>query len=322
MGPQQKRSHDEAEPSLLEGIKALIFDIEGTTTPVSFVKNELFPYIKENIESYLTNGYEDEETAKDVALLRDESKKDKEAGVKGVVVIPVATDSNKAEVIEACVANVKWQMDQDRKGTALKQLQGHMWREAYNEGKVMGELYEDVAPVLQQLAEEDFLLYIYSSGSVESQKLLFANSTDGDLTEILNGFFDTTIGSKTESESYKKITEEIGVEASEILFLTDNVEEAKAATQAGLTALIVDREENDLPEEARKNYRVINSFNELFDDEEDEEEYKRLTTGDNGEFEEEEEDLGEEEGEGDDDDLEEGEEEDEGEGEEEEGDDE
>lgn len=302
MEGQQKRTIDEAEPSLLEGVKALIVDIEGTTTPIGFVKETLFPYAEENVESFLTKRYDDEETQQDIKALQELAAKEKADGVEGVVEIP--KEGSKEDIIKAVVDNVKWQMDEDRKTTALKQLQGHIWREGYKTGQIKAELFEDVGPALQQIVEEGVNVYVYSSGSVEAQKLLFGNTEEGDLLELFTDFFDTTIGNKKDSGSYKKIVEKIGVSPEEILFLTDTPEEATAASKAGLRSALVARDGNEeLTEEHFQNFLVIESFGELFGDDDDED-YKRLEGEDNGEVDDEDEDeddLGEEEEEPEDD---------------------
>lgn len=286
----------------MEGVKALIVDIEGTTTPIGFVKETLFPYAEENVESFLTKRYDDEETQQDIKALQELAAKDKADGVEGVVEIP--KEGSKEDIIKAVVDNVKWQMDEDRKTTALKQLQGHIWREGYKTGQIKAELFEDVGPALQQIVEEGVNVYVYSSGSVEAQKLLFGNTEEGDLLELFTDFFDTTIGNKKDSGSYKKIVEKIGVSPEEILFLTDTPEEATAASKAGLRSALVARDGNEeLTEEHFQNFLVIESFGELFGDDDDED-YKRLEGEDNGEVDDEDEDeddLGEEEEEPEDD---------------------
>lgn len=296
MNAQQKRTAEEAD-SLLEGVNAILVDIEGTTTPIDFVKETLFPYVTENIETYLQSKYDDDETKKDIAALVDLATKDKEEKVDGVVEIPAPNGSNKDDVIKAVCNNVKWQMENDRKSTALKDLQGHIWREAYKSGKVKAELFEDVYPALQQLTDPDYgiKIYVYSSGSVEAQKLLFANTEEGDICEVFTDYFDTTIGGKREVESYKKIAAKIGVDAGEILFLTDTPEEAEAASKANLRCALVAREGNeDLTEKHFQDFLVIESFGELFGDDENEEEFKRLAREEGDDDDDEEEDLGEE----------------------------
>ncbi|XP_045165593.1 enolase-phosphatase E1-like [Mercenaria mercenaria] len=307
MAPQTKRTLEEGE-SLLEGAKALVLDIEGTIAPISFVKEKLFPYVRENLESYLSTRYDEEETQADISALRALAAKDKEEG-KDVVQLPEKEDGNKDDVIKAVVSNVNAQMDADRKTKELKDLQGHVWRDAYKQKRIEGELFEDVAPVLQQIAEEDFMLFIYSSGSVEAQKLLLANTADGDITDMFMGFFDSTQGPKTESESYKniqkRISEEQEVNAEEILFLTDSPAEAKAACGAGWQAVLVDRSMEqeggiELTEEDKQNFMVIENLNDLFGEDDDEDEayggVKRPRLEGNGECDGEEDEDDDEEG--------------------------
>ncbi|XP_046558030.1 enolase-phosphatase E1-like [Haliotis rubra] len=301
MAPQ-KRCAQEAD-SLLGGVKAVVVDIEGTTTPISFVKETLFPFVTDNLDTYLKKHYDDTETQKDIAALRSLAAKDKSDSVDGVVEIPESS-ADKEEILKAVAENVRWQMSNDRKSTELKQLQGHVWQEGYESGRLKGELFDDVAAVIQQLSEEGIKLYVYSSGSVEAQKLLFANTQDGDLVEMFTDFFDTTIGSKTESSSYKTIVTKVGCENDEILFLTDTPEEAKAACQAGLRSTLVIRPGNqDLTEEHLQNFSCIEKFEELYgDDDYDEEDLKRFEGDDNGEAEDDDEDPDEDE---DDDEVEE-----------------
>ncbi|XP_043917124.1 enolase-phosphatase E1 isoform X3 [Protopterus annectens] len=162
------------------------------------------------------------------------------------------------------VDNVLWQMSLDRKTTALKQLQGHMWRTAYASGQLQGEIYSDVAPAIRKWREAGNRVYIYSSGSVEAQKLLFRYSTEGNLLELFDGHFDTQTGQKVESESYRKIAQVIGCSVNNILFLTDVTKEAKAAEEAGVNVMVVVRPGNiELTEEERAHYAQISSFSEL-----------------------------------------------------------
>ncbi|XP_072261415.1 enolase-phosphatase E1 isoform X2 [Pyxicephalus adspersus] len=209
------------------GVTSVLLDIEGTTTPITFVKAE-----------------------KDHAL-------------NGFVPIP-GNEAEVEQIIQGVVDNVHWQMSLDRKTTALKQLQGHMWRAAYAAGQVKGEVYDDVVPALRKWKEADMKLYIFSSGSVEAQKLLFGNSIEGDLLELFQGHFDTTVGSKLESESYRKIADHIGCSTENVLFLTDVTKEAKAAKEAGMNVVIVVRPGNAaLTDEEKASYPLINSFKQI-----------------------------------------------------------
>ncbi|XP_066852747.1 enolase-phosphatase E1 isoform X2 [Anser cygnoides] len=161
------------------GVRAILLDVEGTTTPIAFVQETLFPYVRDNLRDYLRAHWEEEECQRDVGLLRKQAQED--AGLDGAVPIPLESGSGDEElerVIQAVVDNVLWQMALDRKTTALKQLQGHMWRAAYTTGHVKGEVFEDVVPAIRKWREAGMKVYIYSSGSVEAQKLLFGYSTE------------------------------------------------------------------------------------------------------------------------------------------------
>ncbi|XP_019339471.1 enolase-phosphatase E1 isoform X1 [Alligator mississippiensis] len=208
--------------SVPAAVRAILLDIEGTTTPIAFVKDTLFPYIRDNVQEYLRVHWEEEECQQDVSLLRKQAEED--SNLAGVVPIPPETGTREEDserVIEAVVDNVHWQMSLDRKTTALKQLQGHIWKAAYTTGQVKGEVFEDVVPAIRKWREAGMKVYIYSSGSVEAQKLLFGYSTEGDILELFDGHFDTKIGHKVESESYKRIAASIGCSTDNILFLTD-----------------------------------------------------------------------------------------------------
>ncbi|XP_060068391.1 enolase-phosphatase E1-like [Ylistrum balloti] len=267
----QKRSVDEVE-ALLDGVSAVVVDIEGTTTPVSFVKKVLFPYILENVETYLKGRFDNEETKADISALRELASKDIADKVEGCIEIP---DGEADEVIKCCVENIKWQMADDRKSTALKQLQGHMWREGYKTGKIKAMIYDDVEPVITQLIDEGVSMYVYSSGSVEAQKELFRHVEEGDITKLFTDFFDTNIGSKTECSSYTAISEKINVIPGEILYLTDDPKEGAASMQAGFRVALLDRDRNPLiTRQVRCDFLTIKSFGELFG--EDDMDQKRL----------------------------------------------
>ncbi|XP_069834187.1 enolase-phosphatase E1 isoform X2 [Dendropsophus ebraccatus] len=223
----------------------------------------LFPYIQDNIEDYLQKHWHEGECQEDVRQLRLQAEKD--SGLKGFVPIPSNTDHKpELQVIKGVVDNVHWQMSLDRKTTALKQLQGHMWRSAYATGKIKGEVYDDVVPALKKWKEAGMKLYIFSSGSVEAQKLLFGYSIEGDLLELFHGHFDTTVGSKVESQSYRRIADAIGCCTENILFLTDITKEAEAAREAGVHVAIAVRPGNAaLTDEEKSQYHLISSFAQL-----------------------------------------------------------
>ncbi|EEB17075.1 enolase-phosphatase E-1, putative [Pediculus humanus corporis] len=245
--------------NLLDKTVAILLDIEGTTTPISFVKDVLFPYVRENLKSYVDSHWNDEEFAEDLKALKQQAKKDEEDKVENLCLIE---DGEKEK--ETLIKNVLWQMDLDRKTTALKQLQGHIWREGYEKGKLKGIVYNDVSQMLKKWCENDKKLYIYSSGSVEAQKLLFKNSESGDLETYLNGHFDTEIGPKTEASSYVSIAKAVGLDCNQILFLTDSIKEAVAADKAGMQVNVVVREGNvPLTDDEKKAFTVVSNFNDI-----------------------------------------------------------
>ncbi|XP_053450042.1 enolase-phosphatase E1 isoform X2 [Nycticebus coucang] len=168
-------------------------------------------------------------------------------------------------MIQAVVDNVCWQMSLDRKTTALKQLQGHMWRAAFTAGRMKAEFFADVVPAVRKWREAGMKVYIYSSGSVEAQKLLFGHSTEGDILELVDGHFDTKIGHKVESESYRKIANSIGCSTNNILFLTDVTPEASAAEEADVHVAVVVRPGNaGLTDDEKTYYSLITSFSDLY----------------------------------------------------------
>lgn len=237
-------------------------DIEGTTTSISFVKDTLFPYVRQHLEGYLKSQWSDEEFQNVLTMLKDQAAEDKKAEMEGAVEIPV--EGSEDDVKAAVVKNVLWQMDADRKTTALKKLQGQMWRQGYQKGELKGHLFSDVAPALKDWIKDGRKLYVYSSGSVEAQKLLFGNSTEGDLTELFSGFFDTQVGAKVEAESYKSIVKKLDCNADDVLFLTDLPKEANAAREAGLPVLLVEREGNvPLASDLRKEFSAVTSFDQV-----------------------------------------------------------
>ncbi|XP_046463986.1 enolase-phosphatase E1-like [Daphnia pulex] len=243
-------------------IKCLLLDIEGTTTSISFVKDELFPYIRRKLESYLESNWDSLEVQDDVESLRKQATED---ATKMGGVPEIASSFETPTLIQSSViTNVNWNMDQDRKMTALKQLQGHMWREGYSSGEIQGHLYEDVQEALKLWTSSGQKVYIYSSGSVEAQKLLFQHSVAGNLLQYFSGHFDTKIGLKIESASYQEISKSIGVAPDKILFLTDLPAEAIAANEAGVQVKLLVRPGNaPLNEEILQRFGICHNFKEI-----------------------------------------------------------
>lgn len=242
--------------------QVIILDIEGTTTPISFVADVLFPYARDNVRKHLMSTYDTEETKDDIKLLRAQVQDDLEKGVLGSVPIP-PDDAGKEELIDSLVKNVEAMIKADRKITALKQLQGHIWRTGFENNELQGVVFDDVPEALKKWDANGIKVYIYSSGSREAQRLLFGNTEYGDLRKFLCGFFDTTIGNKREARSYFEISQSVGVDKpSQILFVTDVYQEAVAAKSSGLEVLISIRPGNaPLPED--HGFETIRSFDEI-----------------------------------------------------------
>jgi enolase-phosphatase E1 len=211
-------------------VRALLLDVEGTTTPIAFVTRVLFPYAREHVRAFLEAHAHDAAVAADLRALAAER-----AAEEGPLAPPPWSST-----IEAAVAYVHFLMDQDRKSTALKSLQGRMWAEGYAAGVLRGEVYPDVAPAFARWRAQGREIAIFSSGSVRAQKLIFRHLPGGDLTPFLRAYFDTTTGPKRDPRSYGAIAGALGMGAGAVLFLSDVGEELDAARAAGLrTALCV-----------------------------------------------------------------------------------
>ena len=203
----------------------ILTDIEGTTTSVSFVYDVLFPYFRENMKKVRTMLHLPEVQAifqETIRLAQETENK------------IIATEE---EVIETLI---RWS-NEDKKITPLKDLQGILWKEAYETGIIKGHVYDDVAPALKAWKDAGLQLGVFSSGSIAAQKLIFGYSVSGDLTPYFSAYFDTTTGGKREVETYIKISQELKIQPSEILFLSDIVEELEAAQQAGLHTMQLTR---------------------------------------------------------------------------------
>lgn len=198
-------------------IRAIVTDIEGTTSSLSFVKDVLFPYAREHMANFVAHHNEDPE----VHGLLDDARR--EAG----------GDLDGEQLVQQLL---RW-IDEDRKVTPLKALQGLIWEHGYRQGDFTGHVYEDAFRKLREWHGAGIRLYVYSSGSVYAQKLLFGYSDFGDMTPLFSGYFDTRIGHKRESKSYDAIVDELALPANEILFLSDITEELDAADQAGMKTL-------------------------------------------------------------------------------------
>lgn len=195
-------------------IKAIVTDIEGTTTSIDFVHDTLFPYARARLRNFLRRHAATPEVAVQIHAVAEAEGRQ-------------LTLEDAADVLE------QW-MAEDRKATPLKALQGMIWAEGYAAGELQGHVYDDTPVWLRNWHAQGLKLYVYSSGSVEAQKLIFGHTAFGDLTSLFSGYFDTRVGAKREAQSYRSIVEAIGLAPDEVLFLSDIGEELDAAAEAGL----------------------------------------------------------------------------------------
>ncbi|XP_025425464.1 enolase-phosphatase E1 [Sipha flava] len=237
----------------------ILLDIEGTITSISFVKDTLFPYVAAALKNYVDKYWNDETFQQDLELLRAQAALD--SNIEGFV--PICTGNNEKESV---INNVLWQMSKDRKNTALKQLQGHIWREGYESGLLKGHLYEDVLPVLTKLISMGKQIYTYSSGSTTAQEYLFQYSMYGDVSHMFVNYFDTKMGPKSSETSYKNIANRIFVNCHDILFLTDVLAEAEAAKRAGCSSALLVRPGNaPLDPKQSSKFKIMKTLDELLE---------------------------------------------------------
>jgi enolase-phosphatase E1 len=193
--------------------KAILLDIEGTTSSISFVADELFPYARKHLAEFVAANPE----------------------VAEPILAQVPGDDPVATLIQ-------W-IDEDRKETPLKTIQGLIWAKGYEDGELKGHVYPDTPEALARWTTAGIRVHIYSSGSIAAQKLIFGHSIAGDLTPFLSGYFDTTTGPKRESDSYTKIIDALDLAPSDVLFVSDMPAEVDAAHEAGMQALLIARGE-------------------------------------------------------------------------------
>ncbi len=221
-------------------IKAIVTDIEGTTSSLSFVKDVLFPYARVKLPDYIRQ----------------------HAGNLNIKQILIDT-CNEACIdleMEAAIRQLIQWIDQDKKITPLKALQGLIWEAGYRQGDFKGHLYQDAIDKLKAWKADGISLYVYSSGSVLAQKLLFGHTEAGDLTPLFSGFFDTNMGRKKEPNSYRKIADEIAYPTANLLFLSDIEEELDAAKAVGYQTIWLTREQEP---DINAEHKQVSSFNDI-----------------------------------------------------------
>lgn len=221
-------------------IKVILTDIEGTTTDISFVHNVLFPYSAKHLSGWVRNNLE-------LPITQD-------------ILQQVREITGKSNLdVEGCISQLmSWQAE-DKKITPLKTLQGLIWQQGYDKGELKAHVYPDAVEYLKNWYDAGLILAVYSSGSIAAQKLLFRNTSDGDLTSFFSAYFDTTTGSKVESQSYVAIAQELSVLPQEILFLSDSLKELVAASEANLNVCGLNREAAGVDD----NFTYVNNFSQI-----------------------------------------------------------
>lgn len=225
-------------------IRAILLDIEGTTTPISFVHDVLFPYSRLHLKPYLEQHAASPELQRDLARLADEHAVDVKDGQQPPPLVE---------------QYVYWLIDRDRKSPALKSLQGKIWKQGYLDGSLTSPVFPDVVPAMERWQSAGIAIGIFSSGSVLAQKLLFEHTEAGDLTRYISHYFDTGIGQKGESESYQRIASSLSLDPNEILFISDVVGELEAASNAGIKTLLCIRPGNPI-QSGRERFQRMESF--------------------------------------------------------------
>jgi enolase-phosphatase E1 len=247
-----KREHIDTKSTL-----AILLDIEGTTTPICFVHETLFPYARRQLQGFLESHWQDPDVRTDIEDLRRQYQVDKSQAEAP----PSWQEDSDAAQQASALAYANWLMDRDSKCTPLKSLQGKIWKEGYARGSLKSEVFADVPAAFLRWSRQRKTISIFSSGSVLAQKLLFVHTTSGDLTSSIFKYFDTTTGRKTASESYRKIAKLLDVPAASVLFVSDTVEELDAATHAYMQTALCVRGDNISP--AKSNHKLVRTFDEI-----------------------------------------------------------
>lgn len=235
-----KPTNEQMQPVPVTGVKAIVTDIEGTTSSISFVVDELFPFARKRLPAFVIEHHEETEVAHCLDEVRRETG-DADADLERI-----------GEIL------CQW-IDEDKKVTPLKTLQGMVWQYGYESGELKGHLYQDAYEQLKRWHDEGMRMFVYSSGSVGAQKLLFGYSSFGDLTPWFENYFDTRIGHKRESSSYQTIVDSIQLPAQQILFLSDIQQELDAAKSVGMQTIGLDRDQKN----EMTGHDVVSSFEQI-----------------------------------------------------------
>ena len=238
-------------------IKAILLDIEGTTTPIDFVHRTLFPFAFARVGEYLEKNFDSIQA--EIDELRAEHARDFQNGLD----VPLRHETSRENTIKSLTNYLHFLIKLDRKSTPLKSLQGKIWQSGYESGELVSEVYDDVPKAFERWKNQGKTIAIYSSGSVLAQKLLFKYTNHGDLTAFISGYFDTRIGHKREAESYRQIAFTQGFpQVENFLFISDIEAELDAARAAGMQTALSIREGN-APLTGQPKHQTIDTFDEI-----------------------------------------------------------
>ena len=235
----------------MQNVKLILTDIEGTTSSISFVKDVLFPYAADHLPAFVTENLNDEKVQTALQQTAELAAEDGE--------------NISADNTDALIAKLLQWISEDRKATPLKALQGLIWKTGYENGDYQAHMYPDATEYLKKWHDSGLPLYVYSSGSVKAQELFFGYSQDGNLLPLFKGHFDPLVGGKRETQSYLNILAELqkthaGLNAADVLFLSDIEEELDAAKEAGMQTVWLLRD-SDIPADAA--HKAVKSFAEI-----------------------------------------------------------
>jgi enolase-phosphatase E1 len=238
-------------------IHTVLLDIEGTTTPIAFVYDVLFPFARKALRSYLRAHLDEPDLCEPLRQLHADWTHDVEHGAPP----PAWPDGPRDQRVDSVAAYVEWLMDRDRKSAGLKALQGRIWADGYDGGVLHGEVFPDVPAAFDRWSAAGIRLAMFSSGSVLAQQMLFRTTRFGDLTRRISAFFDTNIGSKVSADSYRGIATALGCPPEQILFVSDTAPELAAARAAGCAVVMCRRPGNrDVPQ---ADFATIDDFSEV-----------------------------------------------------------
>ena len=240
------------------GVRLVLLDIEGTTTPMTFVHDVLFPFARAHLGSWIR----DADGSADLAEITFQLASEHAADVRNEEPVPPWHAGSGAQAEASVIAYANWLMDRDRKSPGLKRLQGLIWEQGYQAGALRGEVFPDVPPALRRWSAAGIAIAIYSSGSELAQRRLFASTVHGDLTPLITAFFDTAVGPKREAASYSRIASALGHAPGHILFISDVDLELTAAAHAGQQTLLSLRAGNT-PQPDAGRFEAVHSFEDI-----------------------------------------------------------